>query len=123
MWPLLGKLCLRPSLLWRLSVYDLQNLCDPGQHSSVILIRKYPQKCNQCIFFSAFSGSFIGQSLLKKHLPYGKNAHILVSSVLATGISYQVTTHRTKCCQAAWMAAEDKHTYFKESSVTEDPSA
>lgn len=74
-------------------------------------------------FTLAFSGSFIGQSLLKKHLPYGKNSHILISGLLAAGVSYQVTTHRTKCCQAAWMAAEDKHTYFKQSSVTEDSSA
>jgi len=59
---------------------------------------------------------------LKKRLPYGKNSYILVSSVLAAGVSYQVTTQRTKCCQAAWMAAEDKHTYFKQGSETEDSS-
>jgi hypothetical protein len=71
---------------------------------------------------SAFSGSFIGQSLLKKHIPYGKNTYILLSAVLATGISYQVTTQHTKSCQAAWMAAEDKHTYFKHGSGTEKSS-
>ncbi|GFG38664.1 hypothetical protein Cfor_01682 [Coptotermes formosanus] len=70
----------------------------------------------------AFSGSFIGQTLLKKHIPYGKNTYILLSAVLATGISYQVTTQRTKSCQAAWMAAEDKHTYFKHGSETEESS-
>jgi hypothetical protein len=86
------------------------------------LRRIYQQLCF-LFFFSAFSSSFIGQSLLKKHLPYGKNAHILISGVLAAGVSYQVTTLRTKHCQAAWMAAEDKHTYFKQSSVTEDLSA
>jgi len=69
--------------------------------------------------FLAFSGSFIGQSLLKKHIPYGKNTYILLSAILATGASYHVTTQRTKSCQAAWMAAEDKHTYFKHGSETE----
>jgi hypothetical protein len=69
--------------------------------------------------FSAFSGSFIGQTLLKKHIPYGKNTYILLSAILATGISYHVTKQHTKSCQAAWMAAEDKHTYFKHSSGSE----
>jgi hypothetical protein len=72
------------------------------------------------VILSAFSGSFIGQSLLKKHIPYGKNTYVLLSALLATGISYQVTTQRTKACQAAWMAAEDKHTYFKHGSQAEE---
>jgi hypothetical protein len=72
--------------------------------------------------FSAFSGSFIGQSLLKKHIPYGKNTYILLSAILATGVSYHVTKQRTKSCQAAWMAAEDKHTYFKHGSENRESS-
>ncbi|KDR13949.1 transmembrane protein 141 [Zootermopsis nevadensis] len=74
-------------------------------------------------FTLAFSGSFIGQSLLKKNLPYGRNGHILASSILAAIVSYQVTTQRTKSCQAAWMAAEDKHTYFKEDPEGEETSS
>jgi len=73
-------------------------------------------------FTLAFSGSFIGQTLLKKHIPYGKNTYILLSAILATGVSYHVTTQRTKSCQAAWMAAEDKHTYFKQGSETGESS-
>ncbi|XP_069693095.1 transmembrane protein 141 [Periplaneta americana] len=65
-------------------------------------------------FTLAFSSTFIGQSLMKKHLPYGRNNYILVSGCLAAAVSYQVTTQRTKSCQAAWMAVEDKHTYLKQ---------
>lgn len=89
-------------------------LCYNFDHNSYQIINTIT------VFLSAFSGSFIGQSLLKKHIPYGKNTYILLSALLATGISYQVTTQRTKACQAAWMAAEDKHTYFKRGSQAEE---
>ncbi|XP_066996843.2 transmembrane protein 141 [Anabrus simplex] len=65
-------------------------------------------------FCVAFSGTYIGQRLMKKHLPYGHNIFILISSIVAVGASYQYTASRTKNCQAVWMAAEDKWTYLKE---------
>jgi hypothetical protein len=49
--------------------------------------------------------------------------YILVSGVLAAGVSYQVTAQRTRSCQAAWMAAEDKHTYLKTVSEGVDDSS
>nr|CAD7447904.1 unnamed protein product [Timema bartmani] len=63
-------------------------------------------------FTLTFSGTFLAQSLAKKVVPYGRNGYVLASTCLATAVSYHITSQRTKACQAAWMAAEDKHTYL-----------
>nr|CAD7197506.1 unnamed protein product [Timema douglasi] len=68
-------------------------------------------------FTLTFSGTFLAQSLAKKVVPYSRSGYVLVSTCLATAVSYQTTSQRTKACQAAWMAAEDKHTYLTQSSV------
>ncbi|KAG7173381.1 putative TMEM141 protein family-containing protein [Homarus americanus] len=60
----------------------------------------------------AFGGTYISQHLLVKYLPYSRKNHIIVSSLVACGVAYQVTAVRAKACQAAWMAAEDKHTFL-----------
>jgi hypothetical protein len=64
--------------------------------------------------FLGFSTAFCAQSLLKKKLPYTLSGNILVSSFVAVLVGFQVTSVRAKSCQAAWLAAEEKHTYFTE---------
>lgn len=54
------------------------------------------------------------QNLLKKKLPYTLSGNILASSFVAVVVGFQVTSVKAKSCQAAWLAAEDKHTYFSE---------
>ncbi|XP_071455200.1 transmembrane protein 141 [Hetaerina americana] len=66
-------------------------------------------------FTLAFAGTYIGQNLLKKNLPYKEKSFVIISSLVATAVSYRVTSVRTKACQAGWLAAEEKHTYFSES--------
>lgn len=68
-----------------------------------------------------FGGIYISQHMLSKYLPYGRKNHIIVSSVLACGVAYQVTSVRAKACQAGWMAAEDKHTFLNPISERPKP--
>lgn len=63
-------------------------------------------------FTLAFSSTYITQSLLKKHIPYKNKLFVLISSTIGTVAAYKVSTTRTSACQAGWMAAEDKSTYF-----------
>lgn len=63
-------------------------------------------------FSLTFSGTYLAQNLLKKHMPYSSKFFILVSSAVGAVCSYKISTKRTLVCQAAWMAAEDKSTYF-----------
>ncbi|XP_055614528.1 transmembrane protein 141 [Uranotaenia lowii] len=65
-------------------------------------------------FTLGFSATYFLQKLLSKHLPYQQKTGILISSLVAVGASYKVTSDRTKACQAAWMAAEDKYTALSE---------
>lgn len=51
---------------------------------------------------------------MQTKIRYPLQYNILASTVGATIIAYQVTSTRTKSCQAAWMAAEDKHSILKE---------
>jgi hypothetical protein len=44
----------------------------------------------------------------------------LVSSFVAVVVGFQVTSVRAKSCQAAWLAAEDKHTFFSENDDKSD---
>lgn len=37
-----------------------------------------------------------------------------MSSFVAVVVGFQVTSVRARSCQAAWLAAEEKHTYFTE---------
>lgn len=61
-------------------------------------------------FTLGFSGTYFLQKLLSKRLPYPQKTGILISTLVATGASYKVTSDRTKSCQAGWMAAEGKFT-------------
>ncbi|XP_076068737.1 transmembrane protein 141 [Oratosquilla oratoria] len=72
-------------------------------------------------FTISFGGTYIGQHLLTKALPYSKGGHILASSVVASFVAYKVTAVRANACQAAWMAAEDKHTYLNPISERPKP--
>ncbi|XP_046445112.1 transmembrane protein 141-like [Daphnia pulex] len=67
-----------------------------------------------------FSTAFCAQYLLKKKLPYAFSGNILVSSFVAVVVGFQVTSVRAKSCQAAWLAAEDKHTFFTENDDKSD---
>lgn len=66
-------------------------------------------------FTLAFSSTYLAQNLLKKHLPYSSKFFILVSCTVGVVCSYKISRKRTSVCQAAWMAAEDKSTYFTQS--------
>lgn len=61
---------------------------------------------------AAFACVYLPQTLLKKRLPYGVGPKILSTTIAASAAAYYITTEKTKLCQAAWLAAEDKHTYF-----------
>lgn len=74
--------------------------------------------------FSGLSGTIFGfastfyiQSTFQKKLPYSPKGNILVSSIVAMVIGYQVTSIKSRTCQAAWLAAEEKHTYFTENEL------
>lgn len=54
------------------------------------------------------------QKIVQTKIRYPLQYNILSSTLAATLIAYEVTSTRTKSCQAAWMAAEDKHTILKE---------
>ncbi|XP_057375396.1 transmembrane protein 141-like [Daphnia carinata] len=64
-----------------------------------------------------FSTAFCVQNLLKKRLPYPISGNILVSSFVAVVVGFKVTSVRAQSCQAAWLAAEEKHTFFTENDT------
>lgn len=68
-------------------------------------------------FSLAFSSTYLAQNLLKKHIPYSPKFFILLSSAIGAVCSYKISTKRTLVCQAAWMAAEDKSTYFTQAEA------
>lgn len=72
-------------------------------------------------FSLAFGGTYITQHLTEKYLPYSRKSHIIVSSLVACAVAYQVTSVRAKACQDGWMAAEDKHTYLNPISERPKP--
>lgn len=74
------------------------------------------------LLFLAFGGTYITQHLLDKRLPYSRKYHIILSSLVACGVAYKVTSERAKSCQAGWMAAEDKHTFLNPVSERPKPS-
>jgi TMEM141 protein family len=57
-----------------------------------------------------FSSVYFTQKLLQKRLPYPIKFNILVSTIVGSLSAYKITSDRTKVCQAAWLAAEDKQT-------------
>lgn len=61
---------------------------------------------------AAFACVYLPQNLLKKRLPYGVGPKILGTTIVASAAAYYITTEKTKHCQAAWLATEEKHTYF-----------
>jgi len=63
---------------------------------------------------TGFSGTYFAQKIIQSRIRYPIKYNILVSSLVATGVSYQTTSSRTKSCQAAWMAFEEKHSVLKE---------
>jgi len=72
---------------------------------------------DNCIIITqitGFSGTYFAQKIIQSRIRYPIKYNILVSSLVATGVSYQTTSSRTKSCQAAWMAFEEKHSVLKE---------
>ncbi|KAH8292398.1 hypothetical protein KR054_009375 [Drosophila jambulina] len=65
-------------------------------------------------FCLGFSGSYFAQKIIQSRIRYPVKFNILVSSLVATGVSYQATSTRTRACQAAWMAFEEKHSVLNE---------
>ncbi|EDW98743.1 transmembrane protein 141 [Drosophila teissieri] len=65
-------------------------------------------------FCLSFSGTYFAQKIVQSRIRYPSKYNILISSLVATAVSYQTTSTRTKACQAAWMAFEDKHSVLKE---------
>ncbi|XP_058978554.1 transmembrane protein 141-like [Musca domestica] len=65
-------------------------------------------------FCLGFSGFYFAQKIVQSKIRYPQQYNILISTLAATVIGYEVTSKRTKSCQAAWMAAEDKHSILKE---------
>ncbi|XP_055377417.1 transmembrane protein 141 [Condylostylus longicornis] len=67
-------------------------------------------------FCLGFSGSYFAQKIIFAKLKYPLRFNILFSSGIATVLAYKITSERTKSCQAAWMAAENKHTILQENN-------
>lgn len=65
-----------------------------------------------------FASAYTAQHLLKKSLPYSFKGNILVSSLVAVIVGFQVTAVRSRSCQAAWLAAEEKHTYLMQNETS-----
>lgn len=65
-------------------------------------------------FTIAFSCSYLTQNLLKNKLPYSNKFFILTSTLISGLVAYKVAKSRSAICQAAWLASEDKITYFTE---------
>ncbi|CAD6991682.1 unnamed protein product [Ceratitis capitata] len=65
-------------------------------------------------FCLTFSGCYFTQKVIRTKIVYPLQYSVLVSAIVATGVSYKTTTTRTKACQAAWMAEEDAHTVLQE---------
>ncbi|XP_015023055.2 transmembrane protein 141 [Drosophila mojavensis] len=65
-------------------------------------------------FCLGFAGTYFIQKTVQRKIHYPSKYNILISSLVATGVAYQTTTTRTKSCQAAWMAIEDKHSVLNE---------
>lgn len=73
--------------------------------------------CISSIFYfvlKGFSGLYFVQKIIQTKIRYPLQYNILASTVTATIVAYEVTSKRTKSCQAAWMATENKHTVLKE---------
>ncbi|XP_037952287.1 uncharacterized protein LOC119682836 [Teleopsis dalmanni] len=65
-------------------------------------------------FCLSFSCCYFAQKVLEAKSRFPGRYNILVSTVIASCTAYQVTSQRTKACQAGWMAAEGKHTALKD---------
>ncbi|XP_017079941.1 uncharacterized protein LOC108113757 [Drosophila eugracilis] len=65
-------------------------------------------------FCLSFSGTYFAQKIVQSRIRYPAKYNILISSLVATGVSYQTTSTRTKSCQASWMAFEEKHSVLNE---------
>lgn len=61
-------------------------------------------------FTLGFSSIYFTQKLIQRRLPYALQTNILISTLTGSAVAYKLTSDRTKSCQAAWLAAEDKHT-------------
>ena len=70
------------------------------------------------IFKLGFATAFTTQNLLKETIPYSLKGNILVSSLVAVVVGFQVTAVRSRACQAAWLAAEEKHTYLTQNETS-----
>ena len=72
------------------------------------------------VIFLGFASAFFVQHLLKKNLPYTIKGQILVSSLAGVLVGFRVTSVRAQACQAAWLAAEEKHTYLTENDTNSE---
>ena len=79
---------------------------------------------NEFVLISGFGVSYFGQKAFTKHLPYGPNAIVLVSSGIAVALAYTGVSRQSDICQKAWMAQEDKHTFLSpiDSKTNEETS-
>ncbi|KAG5672981.1 hypothetical protein PVAND_003065 [Polypedilum vanderplanki] len=61
-------------------------------------------------FTLGFSSVYFTQKFLQKRFPHQLQTNILISTLVGSFAAYKVTSERTKSCQAAWLAVEEKHT-------------
>lgn len=67
-------------------------------------------KFESLFYFIGFSSIYFTQKLIQQRFPYKLKTIILISTLVGCTCSYKITSDRTKICQAAWLASEDKHT-------------
>ncbi|XP_013780218.1 uncharacterized protein LOC106464607 [Limulus polyphemus] len=65
-------------------------------------------------FALTVSATYIGQTLLKKHLPYSQKYFLLAPVALGVTVAWTVTARKTRNCQAAWMSTEEKNTFLSD---------
>ena len=89
---------------------DLQDQSSVGLKISYVIMPLIPV----FVHCTGFSTTYFIQTLLQKKLPYSPKGNIIVSSIAAIYIGHKVTSNKSRICQDAWLAAEEKHTYFTE---------
>lgn len=71
-------------------------------------------------FTIVFSTAYLAQNLVKYKLNYPSKFFILTSSAFGVISSFVSVKSRSAVCQSAWLAAEDKVTYFTELEKREE---
>lgn len=82
-------------------------------------IESYAQ-CQSTAFVSGIvalilggGGTYVGQELLHKSMPWTRKAFIFPAIIVGTIVSYKVTRRKTTACQEMWMALEEKQTFLR----------